>query len=338
MNIKEAITALLDGEDLGRDGAREVMNEIMDGGATDAQIAGFLVALRLKGETVDEIAGAAEVMRAKAVSIHSDHPNTLDTCGTGGDRSDSFNISTCAALVAAAAGAVVAKHGNRSVSSRCGSADVLAALGVKIDASPATVENCLRLEGIGFLFAPTLHKAMKYAIGPRRELGVRTIFNILGPLTNPAGASRQLLGVYDPKLGPTMTGVLKALGTERALVVHGAGMDELALHGPSDVWELNAGEISHYRIEPEELGLPRADIDKIKGGEPQANAAIMQRILDGEGGPYRDVVLLNAAAALVAAGIAADWADGLKRAAGTIDSGAAKNKLDALVRQTQKTG
>jgi anthranilate phosphoribosyltransferase len=336
MNIKEAVARLLDGGHLSRDDARDVMDEIMDGRATDAQIAGFLIALRLKGETVEEIAGCAEVMRAKAVSIDSGHPDTLDTCGTGGDKSDSFNISTCAAVVAASAGAVVAKHGNRSVSSRCGSADVLAELGVKIDAPPEVVERCLKEEGLGFLFAPNLHRAMKYAIGPRRELGVRTIFNILGPLTNPAGASRQLLGVYDPALGETIARVLEALGTTKALVVHGAGMDELTTHGRSDVWELDKGKVKHYRLDPDKLGLPRIGPSDIKGGEPEANAAIMKKVLDGKKGPYRDVVLLNAAAALIAAGIAGDWEDGLRRAVEGIDTGKARIKLEALVKLSKQ--
>lgn len=331
MPVKEAIAMLVEGKNLSRETAKAVMMEIMEGRATDSQIAGFLIALRLKGETVSEIAGCAEVMRQKAVRIDAGGRKVIDTCGTGGDRSNTFNISTCAAIVAAGAGAVVAKHGNRSVSSLCGSADVLKSLGVNIDAPPAVIETCLQQEGIGFLFAPVLHRAMKFAIGPRRELGVRTIFNILGPLTNPAGASRQLLGVYDPALGEVIAGVLKALGSEKALVVHGAGLDELTIHAESDVWELDKREIRHYRIDPQALGLQKVDKTRLRGGDPEQNARILTAILNGERGPHRDIVLLNSAAALVAAGIADDFPDGIERSIESIDSGQAANKLQRLI-------
>ncbi len=340
--LREAIKTVIEGRDLTRKQATDTMNAIMSGEATDAQIGCLLTALRLKGETVEEITGFAVVMREKVTPIRLRRaessrraPVVVDTCGTGGDGLHTFNISTIAAFVAAGAGAVVAKHGNRSVSSACGSADVLKALGVNIEAPVETVERSLHEIGIGFLYAPLLHKAMKYAIGPRREIGIRTVFNILGPLTNPAGATAQLLGVYDGSLGETLANVLKALGTTRAFVVHGKdGQDEISLTGPTKVSELRDGKVTTYTITPELFGMSRATIEQLVGGDPEQNAGIAQKILAGEKGPHRDAVLLNAGAAIAAAGLADDIATGTTAAAAAIDSGAAAAKLAALVKLT----
>ena len=330
--IQDAIQQLIAGRDLDRETATAVMDQIMSGEATDAQIGGFLVALRCKGETEDEVAGFTEVMRAKATRISGGRPPLLDTCGTGGDASGTFNISTTAAFVAAGAGCTVAKHGNRAISSRCGSADVLAELGVNIEADPARVGVCLDEAGIGFLFAQALHGAMKHAIGPRRELGTRTVFNTLGPLTNPAGATRHLMGVFAPELTELQARVLGALGSERAFVVHGLdGLDEITLTGPSRVSELADGEVRTYEIEPGDFGIDRAGAEALKGGDPAANAAILREVLDGGSGPRTDVVLLNAAAALAAAGVAADLAGGVEAARQSIASGRARQALDRLV-------
>ena len=330
--IQDAIQQLIAGRDLDRETATAVMDQIMSGEATDAQIGGFLVALRCKGETEDEVAGFTEVMRAKATRISGGRPPLLDTCGTGGDASGTFNISTTAAFVAAGAGCTVAKHGNRAISSRCGSADVLAELGVNIEADPARVGVCLDEAGIGFLFAQALHGAMKHAIGPRRELGTRTVFNTLGPLTNPAGATRHLMGVFAPELTELQARVLGALGSERAFVVHGLdGLDEITLTGPSRVSELADGEVRTYEIEPGDFGIDRAEAAALEGGDPAANAAILREILDGGSGPRTDVVLLNAAAALAAAGVAADLAGGIEAARESIASGRARKALDRLV-------
>ena len=330
--IQDAIQQLIAGRDLDRETATAVMDQIMSGEATDAQIGGFLVALRCKGETEDEVAGFTEVMRAKATRISGGRPPLLDTCGTGGDASGTFNISTTAALVAAGAGCTVAKHGNRAISSRCGSADVLAELGVNIEADPARVGVCLDEAGIGFLFAQALHGAMKHAIGPRRELGTRTVFNTLGPLTNPAGATRHLMGVFAPELTELQARVLGALGSERAFVVHGLdGLDEITLTGPSRVSELADGEVRTYEIEPGDFGIDRAEAAALEGGDPAANAAILREVLDGGSGPRTDVVLLNAAAALAAAGVAADLAGGIEAARESIASGRARQALDRLV-------
>jgi anthranilate phosphoribosyltransferase len=288
----------------------------------------------MKGETTDEIAGAASVMRKKATPISPTLGNgdlMIDTCGTGGDSSGTFNISTASALVAAGAGAIVAKHGNRSISSRCGSADVLEALGVAIDIGPDKVARCIETVGIGFLFAPGLHGAMKHAIGPRRELGIRTIFNILGPLTNPAGAGAQLLGVYDPNLCVVMAEVLKSLGSVRAMVVHGSGMDEISISGPTDLAVLEDEIVSRRRIVPEDLGIERASIEELMGGDAVENARIIRDILSGETGPRRDVVIVNSAASLMVAGIAEDFSDGIEKAAESIDSKKARDKLDELI-------
>jgi anthranilate phosphoribosyltransferase len=337
MSIQEAIGTLIEGRDLDRQQARAAMDLIMSGEASDAQIGAFLVALRCKGETVVEIAGCAEVMREKATRVVTSRTPVVDTCGTGGDGARTFNISTTVALVAAGAGACVAKHGNRAVSSACGSADVLQALGVRIDAPAETVGACLDEAGIGFLFAPVMHGAMKHAIGPRRQIGIRTVFNLLGPLTNPAGAPRQLLGVYAPGLTEPLAGVLRELGSQRALVVHGCdGLDELTLTGPSCVSELDRGRITSYQLAPQDLGLEPVPAAALRGGDAAHNAGILRRVLDGEPGAPRDVVLLNAAAALVAAGLADRLAAGLEQARDSIDSGRARAALEALVRVSNR--
>lgn len=332
MNIQEAIAKVIEGADLSRGEMTDAMNQIMSGEATDAQIGAFLIALRVKGESVDEIAGAASVMREKATPIATRHDVIVDTCGTGGDHSGTFNISTAAAFVAAGAGLCVAKHGNRAATSQCGSADVLGALGVNIEASPETVSRCLDDVGIGFLFAISLHGAMKYAIGPRREIGARTIFNALGPLSNPAGATRQVVGVYSPALTETLAGVLGTLGAERAFVVHGSdGLDEMTLTGPTRVSELKNGSVSTYDVLPGDFGLMQAPADALKGGDADYNAEITRSILNGEEGPRRDIVLLNAAAAIVAGDKARDLNEGVQVAAEVIDSGKALEKLEGLV-------
>ena len=332
MNIQEAIAKVIEGADLSRDEMADAMNQIMSGEATDAQIGAFLIALRVKGECVDEIAGAASVMREKATPIVTKHDVIVDTCGTGGDHSGTFNISTTAAFVAAGTGLCVAKHGNRAATSQSGSADVLSALGVNIEASPETVSRCLDDVGIGFLFAISLHGAMKYAIGPRREIGARTIFNALGPLSNPAGATRQVVGVYSAALIETLAGVLGTLGSERAFVVHGSdGLDEMTLTGLTRVSELRNGSVSTYDVSPGDFGLAQASADALKGGDADYNAEITRSILNGEEGPRRDIVLLNAAAAIVAGDKARDLNEGVQVAAEVIDSGKALEKLEGLV-------
>lgn len=339
--IKSTLNKIASGEDLTRSEMEGAMSEIMGGEATPAQIGGFITGLRMKGETVDEIAGAAAIMREKATKINPKIGNgkvVIDTCGTGGDGKNTFNISTASALVAAGAGAVVAKHGNRSVSSMCGSADVLEALGVNIDLTPEEVERCIEEVGIGFLFAPKLHGAMKHAIGPRKELGIRTIFNILGPLTNPAGASAQLLGVYDPDLVEVIAEVLKALGSERAMVVNGSGADELTTTGPSVVSYLKGGKIENFTVEPEKLGLKPASLEDLRGGDSAENAAIIDDILEGKEGPKKDVVIFNSAAALIVAGLAPDFAAGIEMAADSIESSRAKVTLERLVEFTKACG
>ncbi len=339
MEIKQAIGVVLDGRDLTAAEAEAVMEQIMHGEATPAQIGGFLIALRSKGETVEEVTGFARAMRSNAVSVVPRRSFVIDTCGTGGDGAGTFNISTVAAFVVAAAGLPVAKHGNRSVSSKCGSADVLEALGVNLDLSPRGVAACIDEVGIGFLYAPRLHPAMKHAVGPRREMGVRTVFNILGPLTNPAGAQAQVLGVYDGSLTELMARVLGALGSHGAFVVHGAGgLDELSTIGPNRVTRLRGGAVETFCLDPQDLGLGRATLSDLKGGTVQANAAIATRILHGERGPRRDVVLLNASAALATGGLADDLRQGLDLAADSIDSGAARAKVDELVAFTNNGG
>ncbi len=336
MNIREAIDAIVThARALSEAEAADVMREIMSGEATPAQIGAFLVALRLKGETADEITGMARVMREHALSVDAPE-GVVDTCGTGGDASGTFNVSTAAAFVVAAAGAPVAKHGNRAMTSACGSADVLEALGAKIDLPPEQVARCIREVGIGFMFAPVFHPAMKNVAGPRREIGVRTVFNILGPLTNPAGAAHQLLGVARPELAPLLAEVLGRLGARHALVVHGCGgLDELSLCGPNMVHELREGALHDYGVSPNEVGLEPAPNEALVGGSPEENAEALRTVLDGATGPLRDVTLLNSAAALVAADVAADMNEGVRLAAQAVDSGAARDKLNAFVELTR---
>jgi anthranilate phosphoribosyltransferase len=332
--IREAIAALVDGRSLVEAEAAAVMEEIMSGEATPAQFGAFVTALRLKGETVDEIAGMARVMREKARRVHVEGV-LLDTCGTGGDARGTFNVSTAAAFVAAGAGARVAKHGNRAMTSRCGSADVLEALGARIDLSPEQVKACLEETGVGFMFAPSFHPAMKFAAGPRREIGVRTVFNILGPLTNPAGAACQVLGVAEASLAETMAQVLARLGSRRALVVHGRdGLDEMSISGPTLVCELVEGRVRRYEVTPQDVGLALYEAASVAGGTPEENAAALREVLAGRPGPQRDIVLLNAAAGLVALERAAALAEGVSLAAQAIDSGAARERLDRFVAVT----
>ena len=334
--IKEAIAKLVNHEALSREEAAAAMEEIMTGEATPAQVGSFLTALRMKGETVEEVAGLAQVMRDKAthVAIPADLGRPIvDTCGTGGDGSNTFNISTTAAFVVAGAGAVVAKHGNRAASSRCGSADVLEALGVNINLKPEEVTLCLQEAGIGFMFAQLFHPSMKYAGPVRREIGIRNVFNILGPLTNPAGARRQVLGVPGTELAAKMAAALQQLGSEHALVVHSAeGLDEISIAGESYIFEVKDGEnIIKHVIIPEDFGITRAPAETMRGGSAEENRVITLQILEGEKSPRRDVVLLNAAAALVASGLAPDIKEGIEQAAAAIDSGAARQRLNDLV-------
>ena len=325
---------VLERRSLGFDEASKAMDIIMSCGATAAQIASFLTALRMKGESAEEIGGCASTMRDKATRIDAPEDATVvDTCGTGGDESNTFNVSTAAALVSAGAGVVVAKHGNKSVSSRSGSADVLAELGVNIQAPVETVEKCLREARIGFLFAPLLHGAMKHAMGPRREMGIRTIFNILGPLTNPAGAKRQLLGVFSKDYVPLIADALRMMGAEHALVVHGAGgLDEISLAGPTMVSEVCSGNMREYELAPSELGLPESPVEALKVDSVQESAARIRAVLKGEAGPYRDIIAANAAGVLKAADLADSWSDCVALASKSIDSGSALRALDALVR------
>lgn len=333
--IKESIARLTDGADLSADDIAATMDEIMDGQATPAQIAGFIIALRMKGETVEEVAGAAASMRRHATYIDAGAASVVDTCGTGGDGAHTFNISTTAAFVAAGAGICVAKHGNRAVSSKCGSADVLAELGVKIDVAPYVMEQCLQDNGIGFLFAPCMHPAMKYAIGPRRELGVRTIFNMLGPLTNPAGATGQVLGVFAPELTEMFAGALRDLGARRAFVVHGEdGLDEITCAGTTRISELRNGQVRTYELSAEMLLGDCCDPEGMSGGEPAGNARILKQVLEGRPGVPRQVTLLNAAAAIAAGDKAESVRDAIDLAAESIDSGAALSKLNALIAAT----
>ena len=329
--IKDSIAKAIRGEDLSEADAKDAMDAIMSGDATGAQIGGFLVAMRMKGETVDEIAGCARTMREKATRVKAPNRHLVDTCGTGGDSSGTFNISTVSAFVVAGAGATVAKHGNRAASSKCGSADVLKELGVNIEAPVDVVERCLDQVGIGFLYAPLLHGAMKFAIGPRRELGQRTIFNCLGPLTNPAGARRQVMGVFAEELVEPLAAVLGRLGAERAMVVRGRdGLDEITVTDETFVAEWDGNSVKTYTIKPEDFGLGRCAPSDLLGGELADNAAIALEVLSGGAGPRRDIVVLNAAAAIAAAGLADDIGAGVPLAAQSIDSGAAKEKLERL--------
>ncbi|GAB4170695.1 MAG: anthranilate phosphoribosyltransferase [Geothermobacteraceae bacterium] len=346
--IKQAIARVVEGQNLAEAEMIEVMNQIMGGEATPAQIGAFITALRIKGETVEEIRGAARVMRDRATpirvgrtldidrdEINLDRESILDTCGTGGSGTRSFNISTTVALVVASCGVRVAKHGNRSVSSACGSADVLEALGVNLDITPEQVAETIERVGVGFLYAPALHGAMKHAIGPRREIGIRTIFNILGPLTNPAGADRQVLGVFREDLVEPLAEVLAGLGCRRGFVVHGSdGMDEITLTGPTKKAAISDGQVTMGVINPGDFGFATCRLEDLQGGDAACNAGIVRAILDGEAGPKRDVVLLNAAYALVAAETAADPHQGLSQAAEAIDSGRARQTLERLVEVT----
>ena len=339
MTVQQALARLLDGHGLSREEARTVMNEIMVGEATPAQIGGFLVALRLKGETADEIAGCAEAMREHVLQVRPKRDDLVDTAGTGGDAARTINISTAAALVAAAAGAGVAKHGNRAVSSASGSADVLEALGFRLELPPAEIERSIDQLGFGFLFAPTHHPAMRHAAPVRQELAARTVFNVLGPLTNPAGARAQVLGVYAPSLVRTIAEVLAQLGSRRAFVVHGAGgIDELSPAGPNLVCEVVDGEVREREIDPLELGVPRCDPADLRGGSPHDNAEAIRAVFRGENGGKRSAILLNAAGAVAAAGHAADLREGLEVAREALDSGAALERLDALVAFSQSAG
>jgi anthranilate phosphoribosyltransferase len=327
----QAITKLLRGESLTAEETSAAMTEIMEGAATAAQVAGFVVALRSKGETVDEIAGLVTTMRDYALKVDVTD-DVVDTCGTGGDRAGTFNVSTAAALVCAGAGASVAKHGNRAASSKCGSADVLEALGVQIELQPEGVATCIKEAKIGFCFAPVFHPAMRHTAVPRRELGIATIFNFLGPLTNPAGARRQALGVSDATMLERMVDVLKQLGSERVVAFHGdGGLDELALSGPSQVVELAGGDIRRWQLDPRDFDLKSASAEDIAGGSAEENAGAIRAVLDGDKGPPRDIVVLNAAAGLVAAALATDFEEGVALSAQAIDSGAAAEALDRLV-------
>lgn len=337
MNIQQAIAQLVAGANLTEQEMVEVMNQVMTGEATPIQVGAFLTALRIQGETVEEVTGAARVMREKASHVNAGEGRVLDTCGTGGDGKNTFNISTTVAFVVAAAGVTVAKHGNRAVSSGSGSADVLGALGVKIDVPKETVERCLREVGLGFLFAPALHGAMKYAAAPRREVGIRTIFNLLGPLTNPARASHQLVGIYDGTLIETVAQVLGNLGSERAMVVHGEeGLDEISLGGPTAVAEWKDGAVARYTLNPEEFGFERCPADRLTAADPAECAAIVTAVLKGEPGRALDVVLLNSGAALCVSERVATIADGIDLARERIDSGAALETLQHLVEVTNE--
>lgn len=336
--LKTMIGRLVDGADLGESGMMEAMDHIMCGRASDGQMGAFLTAFRLKGETADEIVGAARVMRRHAASVHSSLPDLVDTCGTGGDDSRSFNISTASAFVLAGAGLRVAKHGNRAVSSSCGSADVLQALGIRIDVDIETTRACIEEIGVGFLYAPLIHTAMRHVAPVRRDIGIRTVFNLLGPLTNPAGVTRQVVGVCRPELTRLLADALLRLETPRAMVVHGCdGLDEITVTGPTLVAEVREGRVTEYVIEPEDAGISRSPLDSIRGGDARTNAGIIRRILGGEPGAPRDVVVLNAAAALRMSGAAHDLREGAHLAADSIDSGRARQSLYQLGRMTGLT-
>ncbi len=338
MSFKEALQTLINRTDLTHEQMLSVMRQVMSGELTPVQIAGLLIGLRMKGETVDEISAAAEVMRELAIKVSiKDNVHLVDTCGTGGDGIQTFNVSTISAFVAAAAGAKVAKHGGRSVSSTCGSADVLEALGVNVNLTPDQVAKCVDEIGIGFMYAPNYHSAMKHAAPVRRELGVRTMFNLLGPLTNPAGAKRQVMGVFDRDLTGKLARVLQRLGSEHVLVVHGAdGMDEISFAGDTYVAELKNGQVKEYVVNPQQFGLPLHDVKNIQVQNAVESKAMVLAALNGEQGAARDIVLLNAGAAIYVAGMAESIQDGIKRASEVIDSGAAKSKLEQLTALSQK--
>ena len=336
--IRESIDTVVSGQSLSMEDASLVMREIMEGEATPAQLGAFLTALALKGETTQEIAGMAKVMREMALQVKVDG-ELIDTVGTGGDGKNTFNISTATAFVAAGAGLKVAKHGNRAASGSCGSADVLEALGVQIELSPEAVAQCVNEVGVGFMFAPGFHPAMRYAGPVRREIGIRTVFNILGPLTNPAGAQTQLLGVAFPELGGIMAEVLGFLGSHHAMIVHGhGGLDEISLSGDTSVWEVRGGEVEEWTLHVEDTGLPETPIEAIRGGTKKENAATMRRVFQGEQGPVRDMVLLNSAGVLMVGDKAESIRKGVEMSAGIIDSGAALAKLDQMIEVTQRLG
>jgi anthranilate phosphoribosyltransferase len=336
MPLREHIRLAVDGIHLSRAQASAAMDAMLDGTAPSAQMAALLVALRMKGETPDEIAGAAQALRARAARVEVSPDRLIDTCGTGGDGSHTFNISTTAAFVAAAGGARVAKHGNRAVSSKCGSADVLAALGVEVELSPPAVAICIDECGIGFLFAPRHHAAMRHVAPVRKELGLRTLFNLLGPLANPAGARRQLLGVYSAQLVPVLAQTLAELGCDRAFVVHGAGgLDEISTAGATLVCEVRAGTVRQFEFLPEDAGVARAPLEGLRGGDAQQNAEMLRGVLRGENGPRRAATLLNGGAALAAAGVCETIADGVRLAERAIDTGAALERLERLVKTSQ---
>jgi anthranilate phosphoribosyltransferase len=337
MDMQTAIRAVTDKRDLSAEEMRAVMRTIMTGAATPAQIGGFLIGLRMKGETVEEIAAAAEVMRELATRVGVSGPHLVDTCGTGGDGAHTFNISTAAAFVVAAAGGRVAKHGNRSVSSKSGSADVLEAAGVNLELTPEQVAQCVNEIGVGFLFAPKFHSAMKHAVGPRREMGVRTIFNLLGPLTNPAGAPHQVVGVFSKHWVEPLAQVLGRLGSEHVLVVHAEdGMDEISIAAVTHVAELKDGKVSTYTVMPEEFGMKRGDVGDIAVESVAESLAMIESVLNNEPGPARDIVALNAGAAIYAANLAPTLTEGVKKATAAIASGVARDKLLALVGLSKK--
>jgi anthranilate phosphoribosyltransferase len=334
--MKDTLEKLVSGQNLTQSETAGIFDQIMAGATTPAQVGAILAALRAKGETPEEIAGGATAMRNAAVRIDVGELEVVDTCGTGGDGSQTFNISTVAALVTAGADVPVAKHGNRSITSKCGSADVLMELGVNLDASPETIARCIREAGIGFMFAPKMHPAMKHAMGPRKELGIRTIFNMLGPLTNPAGAKRQVIGVFSPDLTEVFANVLQLLGSARVFVVHGEGIDEISTSGITRISELVDGKVRSYEFDPREIIGEFADRTSLAGGDAAENAATSRKILSGEKGSKRDIVCLNAAAAIVAGGKAKGFADGWERAQESIDSGNAQKALDAFVEVSQQ--
>ena len=337
--FRENLNKIVQGYDLSESEMSQMITEIFSGNVTDAQIGALMAALATKGETFEELAGAARAMRRKAIRIQASAPTIVDTCGTGGDGAQTFNISTTTAFVVAGCGVTVAKHGNRSVSSQCGSADLLETLRVKLDTDPEIMEEAVQEIGIGFLFAPLYHGAMRHAAKARKEVGLRSIFNMLGPLTNPAGANCQLLGVYAPELTEMFAHALQLLGARRAFVVHGHdGLDEISVCSPTRVSELKDGLIRTYDITPIQFFGKEADSTELLGGSPEENAEITRKILNGEKGPKRDVVLLNTAAALVAAGHAEDFQEGIRLAEVSIDEGAAAEKLEALVKYTQENG
>ena len=336
--IRESINTVVSGQSLTMEEASSVMREIMEGEATPAQLGAFLTALALKGETTQEIAGMARVMREMALRVDVDG-ELVDTVGTGGDGKNTFNISTATAFIAAGAGLKVAKHGNRAASGSCGSADVLEALGVQIELSPEAVARCINEVGVGFMFAPAFHPAMRHAGPMRREIGIRTVFNILGPLTNPAGAQTQLLGVAFPELGGIMAEVLGLLGSHHAMIVHGAGgLDEISLSGDTSVWEVRGGQVEEWTLRVEDTGLPKTPIEAIRGGSKEENAATMRRLFQGEQGPVRNMVLLNSAGVLMVGDKTETIRHGVEMSAGIIDGGGALAKLDQMVEVTQRLG